>query len=624
MPKYTLAALVAALLLFLPSPASAAVGDVVYGPCKQLEAPARCGRITVPLVRGNPGLGTTEVAFALVTRHDASTPSQGTIAYNPGGPGGVSINRGDDLVGSAFSSLIDHRDVLLIDVRGTGQSNVLSCDAVSPLLVFGDAIAAAGVCGNQLGARTAGYSAAAAADDMDDIRAALGIDKLDLWGDSWGTQLMPVYAALHPTHVRSIVLSGAYPIDFDPWGRNQIAAARRAIRLECSRTGRCNGRDVLRDTAKLAKRLRQNPVPYKLRVGDRRVRVELGEDDLANDLYAPFDPAVYGVFPAAVKSGLAGDFGPLKRLSAKTLATSSSLFGQDPQTLSIFSAANNFAIGCHDYPRVYSFADPVPVRKATYQAALGALDRRDFYPVSPEAWTQTGVEGADACIEWPNDPTAGRAIPAGTPMPDVPVLVMNGDFDANTPSSMARQAAAQFAHAQFAEVPNVGHTPTDTECGSAMAARFVKQLTTNVKACAGTGTPPAYVDSPPTSIDDVRPTTGSGTPAQRRALGLVLLTVRDLSDATDVLDLWGTAAGLRGGQYASADDEGSFALKRVRIVDHARVSGELALGDGKVSGSVRLTGSGVLNGKLEIHLTGSAAGTATGVLGGQDVSLTFG
>jgi len=43
------------------------------------------------------------------------------------------------------------------------------------------------------------------------VRAALGLEQLDLWGDSYGTFLMPVYAARHPEHVRSIVLNGANP-----------------------------------------------------------------------------------------------------------------------------------------------------------------------------------------------------------------------------------------------------------------------------------------------------------------------------------------------------------------------------------------------------------------------------
>ena len=68
------------------------------------------------------------------------------------------------------------------------------------------------------------------------MRAALGIGKLDLWGDSYGTFLMPVYAARHPEHVRSIVLDGAFPIAFDPWGRDSLHGVRRAIGLVCTRT----------------------------------------------------------------------------------------------------------------------------------------------------------------------------------------------------------------------------------------------------------------------------------------------------------------------------------------------------------------------------------------------------
>ena len=77
-------------------------------------------------------------------------------------------------------------------------------------------IARIGVCGHQLGARASLYGTAAAADDLEAVRAALGLQRLDLWGASYGTYLMTVYAARHPAHVQSLVLHGAYPIDFDP------------------------------------------------------------------------------------------------------------------------------------------------------------------------------------------------------------------------------------------------------------------------------------------------------------------------------------------------------------------------------------------------------------------------
>ena len=81
------------------------------------------------------------------------------------------------------------------------------------------------LCAGDLGARAGLYGSAAVADDIEAVRATLGAEKLDLWGDSYGTFLMPVYAARHPEHVRSIVLDGAFPIASDPWGRDVLRAS---------------------------------------------------------------------------------------------------------------------------------------------------------------------------------------------------------------------------------------------------------------------------------------------------------------------------------------------------------------------------------------------------------------
>lgn len=63
--------------------------------------------------------------------------------------------------------------------------------------------------------RTRYYTSAATADDLDAVRTHLGIAKLDLLGESYGTFLMTVYAQRHPGHVHSVILSSAYPLEFD-------------------------------------------------------------------------------------------------------------------------------------------------------------------------------------------------------------------------------------------------------------------------------------------------------------------------------------------------------------------------------------------------------------------------
>ena len=127
--------------------------------CSDLpDAPsARCGTVEVPLDRSHPGAGTTKVAFAVVPRRDRSVPSTGTLVFNPGGPGVPTIG-GAAETAKMFAPLLDHRDLLLVDPRGTGRSAALECGAMRQDLadVFDGSAGvpkAIGSCGRELGPR---------------------------------------------------------------------------------------------------------------------------------------------------------------------------------------------------------------------------------------------------------------------------------------------------------------------------------------------------------------------------------------------------------------------------------------------------------------------------------------
>jgi pimeloyl-ACP methyl ester carboxylesterase len=614
-------ALAAALLA---TPPALAQDGPTLAPCSGLPGlpAARCGSVHVPLDRANPSLGTTEVAFALVPRRDASRPSLGTIVYNPGGPGASAINA--EAVGftRGLGSLRRRREVLFVDPRGTGRSEALTCRAISdPGLAFAPrsrVLAAVGACGRELGNRVGLYGTAAVADDFEAVRAALGLERLDLLGGSYGTYLMPIYAARHPEHVRSMALSGAAPLDFDPWGRDRLGAARRAIRLVCARTRACRGEAVLRDLARLATRLRRKPVPFSVSAGGRRFSARIDEGALAAVVYGGGN-AHYGLIPAAAASALAGDTAPLRRLVGN-YALAVAAFAANR---SFFNAAQNVATACHDYPRAFSYADPPAARRAAYERALRAIDPSEFRPFSPDGWTDAGFDAVDNCIEWPNDPTAGPPLAPGTPLPDVPVLVLSGDLDANTPSFAGRQAAAQFRRATFVEIPNEGHTPTGAPCADAVAARFIATLTANPRACAGTGEPPPVSGRPPRRAAELPLVGTAGTRAQRRALGLIVATVGDLQEQAGTIGSWGAAGGLRGGRYVAARN-GTIRILAVRVVFGARVSGALTLLPGdRLKGTLRLAGPGVEDGRLQVRLAPNGHGRATGLLGGRHVDIAF-
>jgi pimeloyl-ACP methyl ester carboxylesterase len=583
------------------------------GECSGLPqlAGARCGSIRVPLDRANPNLGTTRIAFALVPRRDTSRPALGTVVLS-GGP----ITAFGAVYVQGLGPLRGRRDVLFIDQRGSGRSDAIACPALRNFHFPGASherlVAAIGACGRQLSPRAGGYGTAAAADDIEAVRAALELERLDLWASSYATYLMTVYAGRHPAHVRSLVLHGAFPIDFDPWARDRLAAARRAIGLVCTRTRACRGEAVLRDVARLAARLRRHPRSFTAGLGDRRIRLRLDEAALATLVYAGDDAAGYGSVPAAVASALDGDLAPMKRLVEASAAS----YG--PGGAGIY--ARTFAQQCHDYPRAFSFADAPAARRAAYVRAREAIDPRAFAPFSAAAWTATQGESVDTCLEWPNDATAASPLPAGARLPDVPVLVLSGDLDANTPTSAGREAASRFPRATFVEIPNVGHTPESSACAVALGLRFAATLRVNTRACVGTGSPPSVAGRAPRLAAQLPPAGGAGTSADRRALAVVVATAADLDVQSGIVATWGAAGALRGGRYVASRN--GVRLVDAKVVRNASISGVLVRGPNGTNGTLRLIGPGVPDGRLQVRLAGGR-GQATGTLDGRSVDLAF-
>jgi pimeloyl-ACP methyl ester carboxylesterase len=438
---------------------------------------ARCGTVTVPLDRAHPAAGTIDIAYALVPHSDASSPSLGTVVTNPGGPGQSTIASASIYLQGA-PQLFVNRDLLLIDPRGTGGSGALACPSLMRLHPL-DEQGIAHVCAPGLGSRAGRYGSADVADDIDAVRAALGIDKLDLWGDSYGTFLMQVYAARHPANVRSVVLDGAFPIAEDPWGRDVLRGVRRVIRILCSRTLHCSGQRVLNQMAQLARRLRRDPLEFTAATPVGRLRITLGERELANLAWAGGHPEELSQLPAAVSTALHNRFARLKRLVVASRVGDLQDLALDP---SVYSSAAAVATMCHDYARPYDLAAPPATRRAQYRRGLRGLDPKQFRPFPPAAWLRTHIDSGPKCLDWPADAAAGTDL-RGLQMPDVPVLVMSGELDTNTPVEQGRVVAKAFPHAMFAVVANAGHTPALDPCGIALGVAFVEQLTVDRHRC---------------------------------------------------------------------------------------------------------------------------------------------
>jgi pimeloyl-ACP methyl ester carboxylesterase len=594
------------------------LGGLALSASAQAEPPCpggmRCGSVTVPLDRENPSAGTIDVRYALALHTDTARPAVGTIVANPGGPGMAAIaNAGYYL--RPLAPLRRDRDLLLIDPRGTGQSGALSCPSLAshdPLSL--DATSVARSCGADLGARAGLYGSAAVADDIDAVRAALGLDKLDLWGDSYGTFLMPVYAARYPEHVRSLVLDGAFPIAFDPWGRDLLRSVRRVIGLVCRRTHRCSGPRVLTRIGRLARRLRRHPVRFTAHTPIGPVQLTLGERELANVTFGLGHPEVYGLLPAAVDAAVDHDLAPLRRLVTVFRVNEVGAFLTDP---TLDSPGAGFATSCHDYPRPYDLAAAPAARRAQYDSALAALDPAQFRPFSPQAWLGTDIDAGPKCLDWPADPTAGSPL-QGRSIPDVPVLVQSGDLDTNTPIEQGRRAAAQFPHAIYGIVANAGHTPDLQRCGVAMAIDLVEHLKTDPNRCLHAGRPPSVVGRPALHAAQLRAPAVRGAAPVRRAVAVALATLADERTAAAYSGMTGTIDALRGGTYVVAANRVRFVA--ARVVSDATANGTLAIGRRSTRARLRLRGPGVPRSQLALR-TARRTTRITGTVGRAHVDV---
>ncbi|GAA5085868.1 alpha/beta fold hydrolase [Nocardia iowensis] len=438
-----------------------------------------CGIQSRPLVADKPELGTVAVSYAVIRRSKLDAPAAGTIAPNPGGPGVPLIAQAAQAA-QLSTQLLDDHDLLLIDPRGTGLSSPLDCGASEAEYTLGtrdlqqQTVAR---CGEQLGARAAGYTSAATADDFDAVREQLGIPKLVLYGFSYGTYLMPIYAERHPDHVQSIVLSGAYPRDFDLLSRPNAEAVSLALQRICERRQVCDGATAVADLRTVARRLAVQPIsigaPNPLQLNESKLGTLIFEVATTGVGADPQARTLLGMLPAALHASAQGDDTALRQFAERAAAEPTA------ENIDLY-----IAVACNDYPTLWSREAGLPERERQYRHGLAAAGPDGVGAFSAEGFGAAQRDGGDACIRWPNI-TRPQPVPARDTLPNVPVLVVSGDLDAITPDANGQRVAAGFPQATFLSVPNTGHVP-DLEpsgCVTDIVARFIRSGSTGPTSC---------------------------------------------------------------------------------------------------------------------------------------------
>ncbi len=612
-------------VLTLGAAGASASSGLTFIPCPH-STEYSCASLSVPLDRTGAVPGT--LALSVERRLAGSTPSKDAVVALAGGPGQAALPLAE-YIPKAIASALGTRDLLLFDQRGTGTSDPLACSALErfsnqPVNRLFEQ------CAQQIGQARGSFTTAESVNDIEDLRRAGGYEKLVLYGTSYGTKVALEYAERYPQNVEAMVLDSVVPPNgWEPFHLSSFTAITPVMQELCS-AGACAGitGNPIADLASLNSRLEEHPLSGSVYNGAGRRRTStLSSDGLLNILEAgDLNPALRALLPAAVRSALDGDAGPLLRLHLLSeglipnLPTESGVDSEEGESSGDVDEVLYWTTICEESPFPWSRTGTEAARLAEAHGFINSQPASAFYPFS--AATAFTDSPASECAAWPD---ASAAPAAQRPLPDVPTLILSGEQDLRTPTSGARQVAALIPDAQLLLVPFTGHSVIGSDL-SGCAAKAVSAFFsgTAVAACAATRNDFAPTPLAPRTLARVRaPSRLGGRPG--RTLAAVLDTIVDLArqvvgatlEYDAQLPSGSSFGGLRGG-YADLTVS-ALVLHGYQFVPGVAVTGTLPVRDGGLgAGTLRISGGQSSRGTVRIS---AGATRVSGTLGGRRFSI---
>lgn len=417
---------------------------------------AECGRLAVPENPAAPRGRQIELRVAVVPA--VSTRKRpDPLFVLAGGPGMAAISFYAS-VAPVFERIRRDRDIVLVDQRGTGGSNALDCESsgedpyqsTTPQIV-----AETERCLKVLGAHAdvRFYTTSLAVRDLDRVRAALGYQRIDLYGSSYGTIVAQQYLRRFPGTVRSVILDGVVPPQTALGATSALdaQAALSGIFSRCVRQPACHTR--FGDPAQLYRQLRAGLAGHPVWVdltdptSGEPYRLQFTTYHLAMVLrLASYTPQLAALLPLDLhEAGVSGNFAPL----AGQFLLIDRVYGD-----AIAEGMNDTVVCSEDVPFYHVDAEQ---RAELAQTFLGTSQ----------------LDGLEAiCGVWPRgpvDPDFHQPLHSG-----VPALLLSGSNDPITPPRYAAQASRGFTHGLDLVVRGFGHGQLTDPCVAGVMAQFVQ------------------------------------------------------------------------------------------------------------------------------------------------------
>ncbi|HJW82980.1 MAG TPA: alpha/beta hydrolase, partial [Anaerolineae bacterium] len=425
-----------------------------------------CGYLVVPEDRAQPGDKTIKLAVARF-KSDSSRPEPDPIVYLEGGPGGSPLRSFTNVFNILFAPLLEKRDVILFDQRGTGYSQpALDCPEYKDwaLSVLDEDLTAeeSERLGNQelikcrdrlaqQGVNLAVFNSAENAADLNDLRLALGHDQVNLYGISYGTRLALTAMRDFPQGIRSVVIDSVVPLQSNLYTETPANGARAfdVLFQACQADAACraaypNLRDVFFD---LVKQLNARPATFSMKLkSGQTVKALLNGDGMMSLMFQSlYATSLIPYLPGLVYQVRDGNYALAGALQSEFL-----------DQLEDISYGMHYSVQCDEE---VPFGTPDEIAAAIRQ--------------NPDFAMLASQRVFDLCQAWglptPN-PVENKPVSS-----DIPTLVLSGEFDPITPPAWGRLVAQTLSRSVYVELPNSGHggSLTGGECARGIVLAFL-------------------------------------------------------------------------------------------------------------------------------------------------------
>ncbi len=412
--------------------------------------------------RAQPSGRRISLAFAVIPARHAS--GKEPLFYFAGGPGGSALGVAK-FVSQVFGG--SGRDLVLLDQRGVGGSAPLMCPALPLSFAIADLRGYARDCVAALRADSRMYGTDAATDDADALRAALGYQRVMVYGGSYGATAALVYIARHGSHVKAAILDGATSPDVPFFEKAPQAGQIQLNRLSalCDANPNCvkTYGHLAPSVSFLITRLRAHPVAAA--VGGGSVPFGSAEAGLTIETLSR-NPATIPQLFTLTHEAASGNLTPLAQTYAQAVR---------PALVATTRQVMYWRILCSEG---WARQAPQSLTSATGsylhdEAAAELQFRAAFCPALPKP--------------------AAEPDTATPPRSDIPVLALVGGLDPQDPRANVMPIKRTLPNTTILTVPGAGHGSVQYGCLPAVAARFLdtRRITAADRRCAARVKPPA-------------------------------------------------------------------------------------------------------------------------------------